>query len=69
MSVEELSEIVETQFGYHIIKKLGHEESAAAEFEEVADKVRDFLRHARRGAALSEHVAELRENARIEIVD
>lgn len=69
MSVEELSEIVETQFGYHIIKKLGQEDSAPAEFEEVADKVRDFLRHARRGAALSEHVAELRENAQVEIVE
>jgi parvulin-like peptidyl-prolyl isomerase len=69
MSLEELSEIVETQFGYHIIKKLGQEEPAPAEFEEVAEKVRDFLRHARRGSALSEHVAELRSNAQVEIVE
>ena len=66
MKVGELSGIIETQFGYHIIQKTGHEEETAASFEDVRDAIRDFLRHAARGAALSAHVAELKAKAKIE---
>ena len=41
--------------------------AASPELSEVEDKVRDFLRHARRGEALSAFVEELREKATIEI--
>lgn len=66
MKVGELSGIIETQFGYHIIQKTGHEEAAATTFEEVRESVRDFLRHAARGAALSAHVDGLKAKASIE---
>ncbi len=62
----EVSDIVETQFGYHIIKKVAHIDAEAPDFEEARDKVRDFLRHARRGEALKAYVDELREKATIE---
>jgi peptidyl-prolyl cis-trans isomerase C len=67
LQVGELSEIVETEFGFHIIQKTAHEEAAAADFEDVRETIRDFLRHAARGEALSAHVAELRAKAQIEI--
>ncbi len=66
MKVGELSEIVETQFGYHIIQKTGHEQETATTFEEVQESIRDFLRHAARGAALSAHVDGLKAKAKIE---
>jgi len=69
MKIGELSEIIETQFGYHIIQKTGHEEPAATTYEEARDSIRDFLRHAARGAALSAHVAELKTKAKIEKAD
>ncbi|MFZ4394858.1 MAG: peptidylprolyl isomerase [Kiritimatiellia bacterium] len=67
MKVGELSEIVETQFGYHIIQKTGHEQETATTFEEVQESIRDFLRHAARGAALSAHVDGLKAKAKIDL--
>ena len=65
MAKGELSEIIETQFGYHIIYKTDHEEAQPADFDEARDSVRDFLRHARRGEVLSKYVDELRAKAKI----
>jgi peptidyl-prolyl cis-trans isomerase C len=67
LQVGELSEIVETEFGFHIIQKTAHEDASEAEFDDVRETIRDFLRHAARGEALSAHVAELRAKAQIEI--
>lgn len=66
MQIGELSEIVQTQFGVHIIYKTGHEDAAKAEYKEAADKIKEFLRHAKRGAAISAFVDELKQKARIE---
>jgi peptidyl-prolyl cis-trans isomerase C len=68
MPVGELSGIVETQFGYHIIRKTGHEEETTTSFEDARESVRDFLRHAARGAALAAHVAELKTKAAVQMV-
>ena len=62
----EVSDVVETQFGYHIIRKVAHIDAESPSFEEAQDKIRDFLRHARRGEALKNYVAELREKATVE---
>ena len=61
-----LSDIIETQFGYHIILKNEEQKESVPEFSEVRDRILDLLRHDRRGKALADHVAELREKARIE---
>ncbi len=65
----EVSDIVETQFGYHIIYRTGHEDAKEADFDEAHESVRDFLRHAKRGEALSAHVAELRKKADVRFSD
>jgi len=62
----EVSDIVETQFGFHLIKKTGHQKAETPSFEEAKESVRDFLRHSKRGEALSAHVKELRAAATIE---
>ena len=66
MKVGELSGIIETQFGYHIIHKTGHEEETTTTFEDARESIRDFLRHATRGSALSAHVEGLKAKAKIE---
>lgn len=66
MSVGDVSGIIETQFGFHIIYKTDHEAPATADFSDAADSIRDLLLHSRRGEALSAFVAELRGNAKIE---
>ena len=62
-----LSDIIETQFGFHIIFKNDMEAPAAPSLEEVSEQVRDFIRHAKRGDALAAFVDELRSKAKIEI--
>lgn len=64
----DVSDIIETQFGYHIICKTAHEEAGDADFGEVRDKIRDLLRHARRGEAMTAYVDELKAKATIEYV-
>jgi len=66
MQVGELSQAIETQFGYHLIKKLAHEDPATPTYDEIHDQIKEFLHHAKRGEALSAYVAELREKAVIE---
>jgi len=68
MKPNELSQIVETSFGMHLIQKTGHEAGGAVAFEEISDKVRDFLRHVARGEAISRYVTELQAKAVIEEV-
>lgn len=63
----EVSEILETQFGYHIILKSEEEKGHMPTLEEIHDNVRDFLFHAKRGEAVSAHVAELRAKADVKI--
>ena len=66
MAVDDLGEVVETQFGFHLIHKTGEQEGGPADYDDVREKVRDFLRHVARGEAISGYVAELREKAVIE---
>jgi len=66
MKVGEVSDIVETQFGYHIIYKADHEASSPADFDDAHEQIRDLLRHARRGEAMTAYVDELKAKATIE---
>jgi len=63
MEVGALSEIIETSFGFHIIRKTDKEDGGPVEYDEVREKVRDFLRHVARGQAVSAYVADLRAKA------
>ncbi len=67
MKVGDVSDIVKTQFGYHLIYKTDHEAPQEASFEEAHDSVRDFLRHAKRGETLAAHVNELRAKADVRV--
>ncbi len=63
----EVSDIVETQFGFHLIYKTDHEDATGADFEEAKESVRDFLFHTKRGEILAQHVTALRQAAKVEI--
>lgn len=63
----EISEILETQFGYHIIVKTGDEKGHTPELEEIREKVAEFLFHAKRGQAVSDYVAGLRSKADVKM--
>ncbi len=66
MDVGELSDILETQFGFHLIYKTGEDEGGEASFAESERKIRDLMRHDRRGRCLAAYVADLRGKADIQ---
>ena len=66
MKCGELSGVIETQFGYHIILKTDEKGGGPLTLVDVADQIQDLLRHEARGRAMDAFVAELREKAKIE---
>ncbi len=66
MKCGEISDVIETQFGYHIILKTDEKAGGPQTLVDVADQIRDLLRHEARGRVLDAFVAELREKANIE---
>ena len=69
MAMGEVSDVVETQFGYHIIYKADEKPGGEQTLVDVHDQIKDLLRHEARGRAMDAYVAELRENARVEYVE
>ncbi len=66
MKKGEVSDIVTTQFGYHIIYKADERGGEKQTLVDVHDQIKDLLRHEVRGRAMDAFVAELREKAQIE---
>ena len=66
MKKGEVSGIVTTQFGYHIIYKADRKGGEKQTLVDVHDQIRDLLRHEARGRAMDAYVAELRDKAQIE---
>jgi peptidyl-prolyl cis-trans isomerase C len=61
----ELSDVVETRFGFHIIKVTDRKEAEVITLEQAEDSIRDELRAEKINELRSRLVAELKENAKI----
>ena len=66
MKKGEVSGIVTTEFGYHIIYKADEKGGGQQTIVDVHDQIKDLLRHEARGKAMDAYVAGLREKATIE---
>ena len=66
MKKGEVSGVVSTQFGYHIIYKADEKGGGQQTLVDVHDQIKDLLRHEARGRAMDAFVAELKANAKIE---
>lgn len=62
----EVSGVVETEFGYHIIKVVEKQEAGPEKFETVKEKITDFLKRQKVQQELSAYIDDLRKNAKIE---
>ena len=69
MKKGEVSGVVTTQFGYHIIYKADEQPGGRQTLVDVHDQIKDLLRHGARGKAVDAFVAELREKAEIEFLE
>lgn len=65
MKVGDVSEIVETQFGYHLIKVTDRQDPKTAPYDEVKGQIEDFLKRQVRDQAIGAYIDRLRDSARI----
>ena len=63
-----VSDLVETQFGYHIIKVAEKQPGRTVPLEEVRPKVEQFLQHQNRESQTDEFVKSLRAKGKVEIL-
>ena len=64
----EISDVVETQFGYHIIKLTEKKAAEKVEFKEVKPRIDDYLKNQKVGAAVNDYLTETRKTAKIELL-
>jgi peptidyl-prolyl cis-trans isomerase C len=66
LAVNEVSDIVETRFGYHLIKVVDRKDAKTPSFAEVKEKAIQDLRNERIQAQVNAYIGNLRESAQIE---
>ena len=62
-----MSDIVETKFGYHIIKVMDKQSAGTAPYEDVRDFIKKFLQEEESKKRLVAHMTMLKEKAKIEV--
>ncbi|MGD8627993.1 MAG: peptidylprolyl isomerase [bacterium] len=66
LGVGEISDVVETRFGFHIIKVVDHEDARTIPFDEAKENIRGFLESRGKQDALKNYTEQLRAEADIE---
>jgi peptidyl-prolyl cis-trans isomerase C len=64
----QISEVVETQFGYHVIKVTDRKQAETVKFNDVKDKIKDYLKNQQAQKPMADYVENLRKQAKIEMV-
>ena len=62
----EVSHIIETKFGYHIVKLIDKRPAGNTPYDEVHDFIKKYLQNQRRPQMIAAHIEELKLKAKIE---
>lgn len=68
LKTNEVSDIVTTQFGYHIIKSTGHNAAGERAYSEAKEDIEKYLKNQKAQDVVQEYVEGLRAKAKIEIL-
>jgi peptidyl-prolyl cis-trans isomerase C len=63
----DLSPVVETDFGYHVIQLLEHEDAGVVPLAEVKDKIGEFLKQKQQQEKVQDHIKALRAKGKVEV--
>lgn len=66
MKVGDVSNIVETQFGYHLIKLTDKQGAGKVSFDEAKDKIKGYLEQQKMGEEVKQYVAQLKQKGKVE---
>ncbi len=66
LAVGDVSDIVETRFGYHLIKVTDKTPEGTVELKDAEERIRNYLKQNRTVEELNKYVAELKKDAKIE---
>ncbi len=64
----EVSDVVETQFGYHIIKLTEKKPAVTAEFKDMKAKIEEYLKGQKVNEAIQLYIEDVKKTAKIEIL-
>jgi peptidyl-prolyl cis-trans isomerase C len=65
LKVDEVSDVVQTRFGYHIIKVTDRKEAGVRTFEQAKDDIINMLRQQKQGELVAEYIESLKAEAEI----
>ena len=64
----QISDVVTTQFGYHIIKVVDHKAGRTVPFEEAEPRIKDYLANQKKQAHADEFIQGLKKKSKIEVL-
>jgi peptidyl-prolyl cis-trans isomerase C len=64
----QLSEVVTTPFGYHVIKVTEHRDASTVPFEQVSPRIKEYLTEQQKQGRAQTFIEQLKQKAKIEVL-